>query len=90
MIKQIYTIFDRKMQDYMSPMHPNHLVEIQRNLTEVMKDENTNISKFPEDYELYRLGEWDSTTSEYKLENKPVFIQQLTEFKVKPPTQMEK
>lgn len=84
---QIYTIFDRKMVSYMKPMYPTHLVEIQRNLTEVMKDENANIAKFPEDYELYRLGEWDTESAEYILENKPVFIQQISEFKPKTPTE---
>lgn len=76
---KIYSIYDKKMGTYIRPMFVTHLIEIQRNLVNILEDKKTIISQFPSDHELYFLGEFDEKTGQQKLKEKPEFILNVTE-----------
>lgn len=81
---KMYTIFDKKMSTYLRPMFVPSIVEIQRNLINVLKDPKSLIAQFPTDYEIYYIGEWDEGRCEFKLEEKPVFEMNVTELQEAP------
>lgn len=60
---KIYVIKDQKA-GFMNPfLQPNELVAI-RNFSQTCKDESTNLAKYPEDYSLWEIGEFNHDTGE--------------------------
>lgn len=45
----------------MDPMFTAHLAVMTRQLTEVCKDEKSSLAKYPQDYEVYEIGDYDET-----------------------------
>lgn len=58
----------------MRPMFSDHQVEIERSIQLSQDTPTSNFARFPEDFDLYELGEWDQTTSEFNLMKKPSII----------------
>ena len=76
---EIYSIYDKKVGTYMRPVFVAHLVEVQRDLSSVMANKESLLAKFPSDYEVYRLGKFDDKKGMMDLEDKPVFIMNISE-----------
>jgi len=70
---KMYSIYDKKMGSYMVPMFVKHIVEIQRNMIQVMSNEKSLVAQFPTDFEVYLLGEFNDKTGELTLKSKPEF-----------------
>lgn len=61
MIKQVFSIYDEKGQVYGDPFYYTHQGEAVRAVTEAMQDFNTMLAKYPADFKLYALGQFDNT-----------------------------
>lgn len=46
------------------PLYVHHLGAAIRDFGDQCRDEKSELSKHPEDYELYHLGTWDDSTGE--------------------------
>lgn len=63
MINKIFVIKDEKAGFAEMFIQPNELVAI-RNFSQTCANPETNLAKFPEDYSLWMLGEFDHDTGE--------------------------
>lgn len=82
---QVYTIEDKKMQTHLRPMYVSHVVEIQRNIIEILKDGKNNLSKFPEDFQLWKLGTYEEKTATHEIFEKPEFVMNIMDLKTENP-----
>lgn len=59
MILQMYSIFDSAAAAYLRPFYCQTDGEALRAFTDIATDADHNIGKHPEDYSLYRVGQFD-------------------------------
>lgn len=81
MKSKVFSIFDSKVQAYMSPFMGRTIGEIERVLSTHVNDESHNFCKFAEDFALYELGHWDEQTGKYDLHDAPISISRLSAYK---------
>lgn len=62
MTKKIYSIRDSKSEIFNLPFFQNTHGEAERSFRETANDPKTLLNKYPEDYDLYYLGEYDEST----------------------------
>lgn len=58
MICDIYSIKDTKVA-YATPFYMHNDQEATRAFKALCKDKETNMGKWPQDYELWHIGQWD-------------------------------
>lgn len=56
---KIFTIFDSKAEAYLPPFFMKTKGEAIRAWTSTIQDPNTQFSKYPADYTLFEIGEYD-------------------------------
>jgi len=61
-MKNLYTVYDVKANIHNNPMVQNNNAEAMRTFAQLANDEKTFISKYPEDYQLCLVGEYDELT----------------------------
>ena len=66
MLKKIYTIRDSKGEIYHTPFFQNTHGEAERSFRTAVNDPQTSIYKYPEDYSLWYMGEYDDNTGLFK------------------------
>lgn len=59
---QICAIFDKKAAAYQAPFAVKHINLAVRWFHACSKEQGHDINKWPTDYELYWVGEWDDET----------------------------
>lgn len=59
MIFKMFSIRDAKGEKYYTPFFKNTHGEAERDFIQTVKDPQTTLNKFPEDFDLYFLGEYD-------------------------------
>lgn len=79
--QKIYSIRDNKVGNYNPPMFVPHLAVVIRQLEEVTNDPKTMLCKYPQDYELYELGEFDEQSGSIKQHDKPIAIMNIIDLK---------
>jgi len=57
---QAFSIFDQKTETFSAPFFVPKLAMAQRVITQQLMDPRTDIAQFPEDYHLYRVGEFET------------------------------
>lgn len=62
MIKEIFSIRDGKSELYGQPFFQNTEAEASRNLARLTQDPSSLISSYPEDFDLYKIGQYDDST----------------------------
>ncbi len=63
---ELYTIYDSKEEIYYQPFFLLNDAVALRQFGDMANEETSKISKHPEDYHLWCLGEWDEITGELK------------------------
>lgn len=63
---KIYTVYDAKATSFGPLVAYNSDGEAVRALTMAMRDKESQLSQFPQDFNLVHLGEWDNTTGELR------------------------
>lgn len=58
----MFTIKDQKAQVYNTPFFQKSPGEAERSLKSLTNDNQSLISKYPEDFDLYLIGEYDDQT----------------------------
>lgn len=59
MLRKAYAVRDAKAGLYDKPFYQHTHGEAERSFAQGCKDEKSNLSQFPEDYDLYYLGIYD-------------------------------
>lgn len=72
---KIYSIRDNKTSAYLRPQTNNHEVEVKRDLQIVVNNmKDSQVFHYPQDYDLYQLGEFNQETGQIIPFTAPVFI----------------
>lgn len=61
---EVHAVYDKKMGIHLSPFFVKHVVEAIRSMSTIARDKNTSIGRFPEDYELRHVGNFNEETGE--------------------------
>lgn len=56
---KVFTIRDSKAECYYQPFFKRSHGEAERDFTALVRDPKSSISQFPDDFDLYYLGEYD-------------------------------
>lgn len=64
MLKTICSIHDTKAQVWITPMFFQSAAQAVRSFGDVVNERGTEFNKHPEDYILFKLGEFDERTGE--------------------------
>lgn len=56
---EMVVIRDSKADCYNNPWYTRTLGEAERNFRELVNDKETLVGKYPEDYDLYKIGTYD-------------------------------
>lgn len=76
MIKQVYAVRDVKTEIFLSPHFMHTHGEAERSFTQAVRDSDRNnpLSQFPNDYDLYHVGEYDDHNGLLKPVTPPTLI----------------
>lgn len=73
-MKKIFAIHDRKIEAYHTPTYQANEIEAVRGLTAFMSEQQSNLTRFSDDFTLYILGEFDEVTGKHILYEHPKFL----------------
>lgn len=62
MIVHIFSVYDHKAKVFGRPFYDSRVELAVRNVTAAVRDPEQMLGKFPEDFDLFRLGEFDDVT----------------------------
>lgn len=71
---KIYSIRDSKGEVYNTPFFQRTEGEARRNFMDLVNDEKSRIAKYPEDFHLYHIGEYNDTTGKIDALDTPQHI----------------
>lgn len=81
MIKKAFSIHDTKSGIYNSPFYAHTIGEAERMFKELTLDEKTQVSKHPEDFDLFHVGEYDDNSGTFTSLKSPQHIIKAIQFK---------
>lgn len=67
MIYKVYSVYDSKAEAYMQPFYCQSKGQAIRSFTEVSNDNTSQIGKYPEDFTLFELGEFNDSNGRFTL-----------------------
>lgn len=59
MLVQVYAIYDSKSKTFGQPFFSNTNGTAQRDFTNLVNDRQTQVNKYPDDFTLHHIGEYD-------------------------------
>lgn len=65
MITEIFAIYDVKADQFSPPVFIKNLDVLKRSLRKMVNDPGSQFSECPDDFLLYRCGEFDDITGEF-------------------------
>lgn len=81
MIKKIYAAYDSKAQTYLNPITMHSKGEAIRAWIELSNDDRTQFCKYPADFTLFEIGEYDDEKALLLAHKTPVSIGTALEYK---------
>lgn len=73
-MKKIFAIFDKKALVYLSPMCFHNKGLALRFFGEICNDSKTDMYKYPADFSIWIIGDWDERTGHINPLSKPEFL----------------
>ena len=64
MLRELYSIYDRKTRVYSAPMVMVNDAQAKRAVLSEMRHAESMLGQYPEDYDLYMVGTFDDATAE--------------------------
>lgn len=80
---RMYSIHDSKAEAYLSPIYFKTKGEALRAFETSCKDTDSNFYKYPSDFTMVELGEFDESTATIISHDKPLILANASEFVVK-------
>lgn len=62
MLKGVYSLYDEASQSFNVPFYTVHEQEAIRHIGALLLDKNSMVSNFPQDFKLYKLGTFDTSS----------------------------
>jgi len=78
---KVFTVFDSKSETYLKPFLMKAKGEAVRAFTEIANDGKSEIGKYPEDFTLFEIGEFDDERGEYSMLTSKLSLGTGNEFK---------
>lgn len=69
-----FVIHDSKVEAYMNPFLMRSKGEAIRAITDEVNGENTQLSKHPEDFTLFEIGEYDQIEGRYTMHDSKISL----------------
>lgn len=66
MILKMFSIFDAKASIFHPPFYKRSHGEAERDFSQTANNKETQLNQFPEDYDLYYLGEYDDNSGKFE------------------------
>lgn len=76
MLKKLYAIYDKKALFFSPPHCLHNKADALRFFDELLHDSQTRLCKYPADYQIYELGEWDERTGIITALKQPLFLEE--------------
>lgn len=70
----IYSVYDKKTNVYFPPNFAQNDADVLRQFRLRFQDEKNIVHHYPEDYDIYRIGEFDDWKGKIEPEDQPIFI----------------
>lgn len=77
---KIFAIFDKKALFFTPPFVNRNKAEGLRTFDELVNDSQTRFNKYPSDFQIFELGEWDERTATIIVHPKPLFLEEAMAF----------
>lgn len=77
---KMFSIYDSKVEAYLSPVFMKSKGEFIRAFTEACNDPKSSFAKYPADYTAFELGSWDDAKCAFELHKTPISIGLAQEF----------
>lgn len=74
MILRAYSIRDQKSEIFNSPFFKNTHGEAERDFRTLVNDDKSTVNKFPEDFDLYYVGDYDNNTGVFAPQSTPQIV----------------
>lgn len=74
MVHKVFTVKDTKGGMFLAPMLTRSYGEAERTFKQATANPDSLISKYPEDYDLYYLGEFDDESGHFALKPAPEHV----------------
>lgn len=74
MLSKIYCVYDCKVEAYLQPFFMASRGAAIRSFGEVVNDPKTQFNRYPADFTLFELGEYDDQNAKFVLHNAPVAL----------------
>lgn len=81
---KMYSVYDCKAEAYHQPFYMRSKGEALRSWQQAVNDENTTFCKFPGDFTLFEIGEFDECTCKISMYEAKISLGTALEFKNKP------
>jgi len=78
---KIFSLRDTKSAHFGKPIIAPHQAPLIREFTEAVNDDKTTYSKFPGDFDLYEIGDFNHITGQITPATNPIHIINLTTLK---------
>lgn len=78
---KIFSLFDKKSAHFGKPIIAPHHAPLIREFSEAVNDDKSTFSKFPSDFDLYEIGDFDHITGQITPQTNPIHIINLTTLK---------
>lgn len=77
---KLYSVYDKKAMFFDSPFCVENDIQAARAFDQAVNDPRSTLSKYPADFALYCLGEYDPGTGFVKCPDIPIFTHEAMEF----------
>lgn len=84
MKSKIYSVYDIKAKIYDRPFFLQNSGVAMRAFGDAVKDSSSAISKHPEDYRLFELGEYNDLTAKFEIHSQPIHVADAIDFQTVP------
>lgn len=85
MILKIYSIKDQKVETFNTPFYAKTHGEAERNFITLTNDSKSTVNTFPQDFDLYYLGQYDDQTGKFEPLDTPHHLVKAEQLLNKPP-----
>lgn len=79
-----FSIYDAKAEYYSPPFFYKTNGMAIRAFTELVNDQNSSVSKHPDDYRMFRVGDFDDDTAQLTSEKAPILLARGDEVAARP------
>lgn len=64
MLKDVYTVYDKKVSSYGNLILASHIGEVTRSIERVLGDPESALAKWPAEFQVVKLGYYDQSKGE--------------------------